>query len=281
MRIVVTGATGTVGSHVLQQLLDRGHQAVAAVRHPPRDLPDGAERVAYDATQPETFGPAVAGADGLFLMLPPGSGADLPAVIDAAEAAGVQKTAYLSVLGAERNPFLPHRAAEKRLKEGSTDALLLRASYFMQNLSEVHADDVRDGEITVPAGRGKTSFVDARDVAEVAAAWLAGETPTLGSDVVKAVELTGPEALNYFEVADVLTDVLDYRVVYTRPGAIEFFRHERDEGAGAGFAGVMVGLYTTARLGLAARLADGVERALGRPPRSLRQFAQDYREVWE
>ncbi len=279
MRIVVTGATGTVGSHVLQELLDRGHQAVAAVRHPnSRDLPPAAERVAYDATKPATFGPA--GADGLFLMLPPGSGADLPAVVDAAEAAGVKKIADLSVLGAERNPLLPHRAAEKRLGEGSTDALLLRASYFMQNLSEVHADDVRRGEITVPAGRGKTSFVDARDVAEVAAAWLAGETPQLGSGLVNAIELTGPEALDYFEVADVLTDVLDRRVVYTRPGAIEFFRHERDAGANAGFAGVMVGLYTTARLGLAGKVAGGVERALGRPPRSLRQFAQDYRGVW-
>ena len=150
----------------------------------------------------------------------------------------------------------------------------------MQNLSEVHADDVRRGVIAVPAGRGTTAFVDARDVAEVAAAWLAGETPSLGADLVTPVELTGPEALDYFEVADVLTRVLDRRVVYTRPGAVEFFRRERAHGVPARFAGVMTGLYTTARLGLAGTLTDGVERALGRPPRSLRQFAHDYREVW-
>ena len=281
MRIVVTGATGTVGSHVLRQLLDRGHDAVAAVRRPAeRDLPEGAERVAYDATQPGTFAGAVAGADGLFLMLPPGQGADLKGVIDAAEAEGVRRIAYLSVQGAGRNPLLPHRAVEKRLEGGRAQALLLRASYFMQNLSEVHAGDVRDGVIAVPAGRGETSFVDARDVAEVAAAWLVGEAPPLGQGRAVPIELTGPEALDYFEVADVLSDVLDHRVVYTRPGAVEFFRRERGKGREAAFAGVMTALYTSARLGLAARLADGVERALGRPPRSLRQFAEETREVW-
>ena len=277
MRVVVTGATGTVGSSVLQSLLDAGVQAVAAVRQPDgRNLPTAADRVAYDVTRPETFAPALAGADGLFLMLPPAAGGDLEAVIDAAEAAGVRRIAFLSVQGASRNPLLPHRAIEKRLEEGTADWLSLRASYFMQNLSEVHAADVRRGEIAVPAGQGKTSFVDARDVAEVAAAWLAGAADVPGGHV----ELTGPEALDYFEVAGVLSDVLDRRVVYTRPGAVEFFRREREKGRPAAFAGVMVGLYTSARLGLAARLADGVERALGRPPRSFRQFAQDYAEVW-
>lgn len=281
MRILVTGATGTVGSHVLRHLLDRGHDAVAAVRQPAgRDLPDGAGRVAYDVTRPETFGPALAGADALFLMLPPGAGGDLKAVVDAAEAAGVGRIAYLSVQGADRNSLLPHRAIEKRLEDGTAQALLVRASYFMQNLSEVHVDDVRQGEIAVPAGRGATSFVDARDVAEVAAAWLAGETPTLGTGAAVAIEVTGPEALDYFEVAAILSDVLDRRIVYTRPGAVEFFRHERDKGCAATFAGVMTGLYTSARLGLADTLADGVERALQRPARSTREFAEDYREVW-
>ncbi len=277
MRVVVTGATGTVGSSVLESLLDAGVRAVAAVRQPDdRDLPAGADRVAYDVTRPETFAPALAGADGLFLMLPPAAGGDLEAVIGQAEAAGVRRVAFLSVQGAARNPLLPHRAIEKRLEEGTADWLSLRASYFMQNLSEVHAADVRRGEIAVPAGQGKTSFVDARDVAEVAAAWLAGTADVPGGHV----ELTGPESLDYFEVADILTDVLDRRVVYTRPGAVEFFRREREKGRAASFAGVMVALYTSARLGLAGRLADGVERTLGRPPRSFRQFAEDYADVW-
>ena len=281
MRIVVTGATGTVGSRVLRGLVDRGLGAVGAVRRPgPRDLP--APTVAFDATRPETFAPALDGADGLFLMLPPGSGARLADVVEAAEAAGVTKVAFLSVQGAARNPLLPHRAVEKRLESGAADALLVRASYFMQNLSEVHADDVRRGVVAVPAGTGRTAFVDARDVADVAAAWLADETPPLGPREGSAtpVEVTGPEALDYFEVARALSEALGRRVVYTRPGAVEFFRRQRAEGAPAAFAGVMTALYTSARLGLAGRVTDGVERALGRPPRTLREFAQDSVAAW-
>lgn len=280
MKTVVTGATGTVGSAVLRRLLDDGHEAVAAVRHAgDRDLPDGAESVAFDVTKPDTFGPAFAGADTVFLMLPPGKGAHMNGVIDAAQAAGVRRVAFLSVLGAESNPVLPHRSIEKHLEASSMEVALLRASYFMQNLSEVHAADVRDGEIVVPAGAGRTSFVDARDVGDAAAVWLtdADRTPAAGA---VAYDLTGPESLDYFDVAAVLSDVLGRRVVYTRPGLVEFYRHERAQGAEPGYAAVMMGLYTSARLGFAGRLADGVQRLLGRPPRSLRDFAEDYREAW-
>ena len=280
MKTVVTGATGTVGGAVLRRLLADGHPAVAAVRHAgDRDLPDGAQSVEFDVTRPATFGPALDGADNLFLMLPPGRGADMDGVVDAAQAAGVRRVAFLSVLGAERNPLLPHRGVEKRLEAAPVEAALLRASYFMQNLAEVHAADVRDGEVVVPAGAGRTSFVDARDVGDAAAVWLTDPNRTRAAGAV-AYDLTGPEALDYFEVAAVLPDVLGRRVVYTRPSPAEFFRHERAKGVEAGYAAVMVGLYTSARLGFAARVADGVDRVLGRPPHSLRDFAEDYREAW-
>ena len=280
MKTVVTGATGTVGGAVLRRLLADGHPAVAAVRRPDsRDLPEGAEAVAFDVTRPETFGPAFAGADTVFLMLPPGKGAHMDAVVDAAVAAGVRRVAFLSVLGAERNPALPHRGIERRLEAAPVEAALLRASYFMQNLSEVHAADVRAGEVVVPAGAGRTSFVDARDVGDAAAVWLTDDRRAPAAGAV-AYDLTGPEALDYFEVADVLTDVLGRRVVYRRPSLVEFYRHERAAGIEPGYAAVMMALYTSARLGFAARVADGVERVLGRPPRSLRAFAEDYREAW-
>ena len=280
MKTVVTGATGTVGGAVLRRLLADGHPAVAAVRRAGgRDLPDGAEAVEFDVARPATFGPALDGADTLFLMLPPGQGAHMDAVVDAAVSAGVRRVAFLSVLGAERNPLLPHRGIEKRLEAAPVEAALLRASYFMQNLAEVHADDVRDGEVVVPAGAGRTSFVDARDVADVAAVWLTDADRDSAAGAV-AYDLTGPEALDYFEVAAVLADVLGRRVVYRRPGLAEFYRHERARGVEPGYAAVMMTLYTSARLGFAARVADGVERVLGRPPRSFRDFAEDYREAW-
>ncbi len=177
MRVVVTGATGTVGGAVLRRLLDDGHEAVAAVRQPDREgLPEGAEAVPFDFLDVATHRPALDGADGLFLMRPPAiadAQRHINPVVDAAEAVGVRRVAFLSVLGAGKNPLLPHRATEKRLEASPLDAVLLRAANFMQNLAEQNAEDVRRGVIDVPAGTGRTSFVDARDVGDVAATWLA------------------------------------------------------------------------------------------------------------
>ena len=280
MRILVTGttgATGTVGSAVIRGLLDLGAEPVAAVRDDAQT--DAPHHVRFDFTEPNTYGPALASADGLFLMRPPAiSDAEryVNPVVDAAERAGVRRVAFLSVLGAGKNPLLPHRATERRLEAGALPYLLLRANNFMQNLAEVHADEVRRGEVFVPAGDGRTGFVDARDVGEAAARWLAS-----GAEERVAVPLTGPEALTYGEVAAVLSDVLGRPVRYARPGLLAFlWRKVVEEREPLPFALVMAGVYTTARLGLAARVTDDLGRMLGRPPRRFRDFAEDYRGRW-
>lgn len=275
MRILVTGATGTVGSAVLRRLAEDGHDAVAAVRHPEtRTLP--APAVAFDFEQPETFADALRGAHALFLMRPPtaGAGAVNP-VVDAAQRAGVRRVAFLSVLGADKNPVLPHRATERHIEKTDLDAAFLRAAYFMQNLSEVHADDVRRGVISVPAGDAETSFVDARDVGDVAAQWLTG-----GERGQRGLDLTGPEVLDMFEVAAVLSDVLGRRVVYRKPGVATFVKERLAAGDTLAFALVMSGLYTATRLGLADRVTDTVEQILRRPPTSMRAWAEEVKAVW-
>ncbi|MGB3541732.1 SDR family oxidoreductase, partial [Rubrivirga sp.] len=109
MRVVVTGATGTVGTAVLNKLLADGHEAVAADRSGGRDWKGASVR--FDFEDVSTHRPALEGADGLFLMRPPSLGADaVNPVVDAALGAGVGRVAFLSVLGAGRNPLLPHRA---------------------------------------------------------------------------------------------------------------------------------------------------------------------------
>ncbi len=277
MRVLVTGATGTVGSAVLQRLLEDGHDAVAAVRRPSTSGVLGAEQVRFDFADPATHRPALEGADGLFLMRPPqiSDASVINAVVDAAEASGVGRIAFLSVLGAGQNPLIPHRKIEKRLEKSPADVALLRAAYFMQNFSDVHAGEIRRGVLALPAGTGETSLVDARDVGDVAAVWLAS-----GASGHRALDLTGPEALDMFEVARILSEVTGRRVDYRRPGAVSFVRRQRREGAAWPFALVMAGIYTATRLGLADRVTDTVERVLRTPPRSLREFAEDMRGVW-
>jgi uncharacterized protein YbjT (DUF2867 family) len=184
---------------------------------------------------------------------------------------------YLSALGAERNALIPHHRIERHLQRSGLPYAFLRASFFMQNLHEVHARDVieRD-EIFVPAGEGATSFVDARDVASVAAATLLES----GHRNV-AYDLTGPAALTYHEVAAVFADVLGRPITYADPSIPAFLRRMRSRGLPWGYVLLLVVIYTTARLGLAGRVTGDIERLLGRPPRDLRDYVDDYAEEFE
>jgi uncharacterized protein YbjT (DUF2867 family) len=152
----------------------------------------------------------------------------------------------------------------------------LRASFFMQNFSTIHRNEIQArGEIAVPAGDGKTSFIDVRDIADVALLALTGE-----GHANRAYTLTGGEALSYDEVADVFTRTLAKPVVYSRPSVLRFVRNWRAAGKPWAEVLVMTGIFTTARLGLAAGLTPDTAQLLGHAPTTLAEFVRDYREKW-
>jgi uncharacterized protein YbjT (DUF2867 family) len=129
----------------------------------------------------------------------------------------------LSVQGAGRVPVLPHAAAERWLRGSGLAWTFVRPSYFDQNLSGVFAPDIRDrDQIVVPAGGSRTAFVDAHDVAAVAAAALLDP----GAHAGKVWTPTGP-ALTYDQVAAVLSTALGRPIRYRRPGMLAFARRER------------------------------------------------------
>ncbi|PSQ19644.1 NAD(P)-dependent oxidoreductase [Halobacteriales archaeon QS_8_69_26] len=274
--VLVTGATGTVGRHAVDSLVDRDAHIRVGVRDPGSAtdrFPECVEVVAFDFEKPETWGETLSGVDGLFLVRPPTVDAGtVAAFAEAADRVGVGRVAYLSTLGAEKNPLVPHHRIEKRVVATGASHTLLRASFFMQNLLEVHrADLVDNGEVFVPAGDGETSFVDARDLGEIVAVVL-----TERGHGNRAYDLTGPEALDYHEVAAVFSDVLDRRITYPRPSPLSFAARTYRRGAPPGFVLLMCGIYTTVRLGLAGRVTGDCRRILGRPPRDLRAFVEDY-----
>lgn len=279
-RIVVTGATGTVGREVMQRLARQGAPAVAAVRNPgrARSTLGTVPTVRFDFEDPATYDETFRGAEKLFLVRPPAIAAVWQSIfpaLRAAQAAGVQHVVLLSLLGAEQNPFVPHRWIEWYLQSLDMDWTFLRPSFFMQNLSTTHRAEIRDrDEIFVPAGEGATSFIDARDVAAVGARVLTG-----AGHARRAYALTGAEALTYAEVARILSDVLARPIRYHDPSLFAFVRRQLGQRP-LGFVLVMAGIYLTARLGLAARATLDVERLLGRPPTTFRQFAEDYQSVW-
>jgi uncharacterized protein YbjT (DUF2867 family) len=154
----------------------------------------------------------------------------------------------------------------------------VRASFFHQNLSTTHAADIRDrDQIIVPAGGGATAFVDAEDVGAVAAAALLDPSAHAG----RAWTVTGPRALTYAQIADILTAELGRPIRYARPGLVTYLRHARRQlEMPWGMVAVTSAIYTTARLGLAAGLTEDTQKVLGREPIDLTEFVHREREAW-
>lgn len=274
--VLVTGATGTVGRHVVDALAGHDVTVRVGLRDPhsvPDHIPEDAEIVVFDFGKPETWGATLAGVDALFLLRPPTVDSDdVIAFAEAAGRVGVDHIAYLSTLGAERNVLIPHHRIENAVVSTDAAYTLLRASFFMQNLLEVHRTDiVEHDEMFVPAGSGETSFVDARDLGDAAAVVL-----TEPGHKNRAYDLTGPAALDYHEVASVFSDVLGRPITYPNPSLLAFGIRMRRRSRPLGFVLLMCGIYTTARLGLAGRVTEDCRRLLGRPLREMRTFVDDY-----
>jgi uncharacterized protein YbjT (DUF2867 family) len=279
--IFVTGATGNVGSEVARLLHAAGQPVRVGVR--PAALagyrvPSGIEATAFDFADPATHAPALRGVRRLFLMRPPAISDTkrfINPVIDAARAAGVEQIVFLSLLGAERLRVVPHARVESYLAGAGVPWTFLRPSFFMQNLSTTHRDEIRAGEIPVPAGGGRTSLIDIRDVAAAAARVLSEEGHSNA-----AYALTGVEALDYHQVAQLLSAELGRPILYRRPSIIRFVRQMRARGLAWPIILVMAGIYTTARLGLASAITPDSAHLLSRQPITMRQFVHDYRGCW-
>lgn len=288
--LLITGPTGNVGDELVEVLRSRppGVPWRAGGRHPERlrqRVGSAAEVVRFDFFDRSTWAATLAGVEVMFLLFPlPGNRAAREAVVpfvEAAETAGCRHVVYVSVFGADRAKFIPHYTVEQALMASSMTWTLLRCSFFMQNLHRsisTHGTDiVESGELFVPAGRGRTSFIDARDAAEVAAVAL--RDPVGHRNHV--YHLTGPASLTMDEVAAELTAALGYPVRYSRPGLLRFATRLRRRGVGWDTIGFMSAVYTLTRLGRNQPITDEVEQLLGRPPRTIAEFLRDSAWRWE
>lgn len=281
--VLVTGATGTVGGEVVQALLAAGgpvRAAAGSVERVRERCGGRVHAVALDFTDPSTW-TAFVGVRAMFLLRPPQLGKPktqmLPA-LEFARGAGVEQVVFLSLQGAEHSKVLPHVAVEDWLRQSGLNWTFVRASFFMQNLLTTHLTDIRDrNEIVVPAGRGATAFVDAVDVAQVAASALLDPDRHRN----QAWTPTGPQALTYQQVANELSAVCGRPISYPQPGVLRYAIHARRTlGMPWGMVAVTTAIYTVARLGRAGGLTTDVQKVLGRPPTSFAEFAVRERHRW-
>lgn len=280
--ILVTGSAGNIGRPLVPDLLASGSAVRAAVTRTdsaPAELA-GSELVAFDFQRPTTWGPAFDGVRTMFLLRPPQLSRvtrDLLPAVEFGARNGLRHVVFLSLQGADSNRVVPHARVEKALRASTLDWTFVRPSFFMQNLSTTHRQDVVDAHLLVPAGSGRTAFVDAFDVAAVAAAALRDPAAHVG----RAWTPTGPEALTYDEVAAELSRALDRRIAYDRPGLVRYARHAHARlGLPWGMVAVTGAIYTIARLGLAAGLTDDVRTVTGAAPRPFADFARRESAAW-
>jgi uncharacterized protein YbjT (DUF2867 family) len=281
-KILVTGATGNVGREVARILREQKQPFRAAVvsEASARKLPaPDIEWQLLDFGDPQTYPVAFEGVDRLFLIRPPAiSDIDryIKPVLEYAASVGVQHVTFLSLLGAEKNRLAPHHKIEKLLMAGDMSFTLLRCGFFMQNLNTTHRLDIQEyDDLFIPAGRGKTAFIDVRDIAAVAV-----KTLTEPNHRRKAYPLTGSQALDYYQVASVFSDVLKREITYSDPSLFRFAWRMWRRGHPSGFVAVTSGIYLTTRFGLANRITPDTAELLGRPPIMLRQYVVDYADSW-
>ncbi|NDJ52148.1 MAG: NmrA family NAD(P)-binding protein, partial [Chloroflexi bacterium] len=215
----------------------------------------------------------------LFLVRPPALAnveRDIAPALQSAVKHGVKHIVFLSLQGVENNRMVPHHKIEQLLQTLAVQTTNLRASFFMQNLSTTHREEIRDrSEIAVPVGEARTSFIDVRDIAAVAVQAL-----TEAGHEGRNYTITGSQALDYYEVAQILSTELGRPIRYTNPSPARFFISQLEQGTHLSYAAVVTALYTATRMGNAQHVTDDVERILERPAISLAQFAHDYRECW-
>ncbi|MFD5160412.1 NAD(P)H-binding protein [Streptomyces hawaiiensis] len=263
--VLVTGATGKTGRRVARLLKERG----VTVREASRS-----GTPSFDWADRDTWGPALRGVTGLYLVVPGLGGPQAAEAIGAftrqAAAAGARRAVLLSQPEGGDGGHEHVLTAERALEHAGLAWTVLRPRWFFQNFSEDFLlDPVLSGEVRLPAGDGEEAFVDAEDIAEVAVAAL-----TEDGHAGRHYELSGPRLMTFGDAVGEIARATgrDIRYVPLTPQA--YLDEQRAQGVPEEWIQLSVGLYAYVGSGGLASLSDGVQRSLGRAPRDFADYAR-------
>ncbi len=266
--ILVLGGTGKTGSRVVDALRARG----AAVRVASRSAEQH-----FDWSDDSTWAPALAGASAVYLVpldgVPTG-----PAFVRQAAAAGVERIVLLSARGTDTPGYfaaddpanLARLELEAAVRDSGAQWTILRPGWFAQNFSEgFFRDEIRSGELYLPAGSAAVSFVDTEDIAAVAVAALLDP-----GHAGRTYELSGPRAVTFDEALAEIAAATGHRARYIPVEPAAYTAALVDQGLSELDAGIWTSALNGILRGLEAKVSDGIPRALGRPGRDFTEFVR-------
>lgn len=260
---LVLGGTGKTGRRIIPRLQARGVPVRVGSRTAVPSF-DWAREAGWDA--------CLAGVEAVYIsyapdLAMPGAGDAIRSFVERARQRGVRRLVLLSGRGEEEA-----QACERIVQDGGLDWTVVRASWFYQNFSEgAFVDMVRSGHISLPAGETPEPFVDADDIADVAVAALTQPARHVG----QIYEVTGPRLLTMTELAGEITRATGRPVRYDDVPHDAFVAGAARSGAPEDVVWMLDYLFSTVLDGRNAHLTDGVERALGRPPRDFAAYARE------
>lgn len=284
-KIMVTGALGNVGGYVAKYAIENGQEIkVADINLDALDKKygDSAESVLFDFTDSSTFQKALDEVDRVFIMRPPhlGKPEDLKPFIEALKQKGsIKLVSFLSLIGIENNPVPPHYKIEKYIQKAGLSYCHIRPSFFMQNISGIHAFEIKHFDrIVVPVKKALISFIDAEDIGEIIAKVLTDADKHQNT----AYSITGPEAIDYWEAAKILSEELGRKIIYanSKPSYAKKYWIEI-RGLDKTYSTVMGMLYMMTRFGTAKKVTNVFEEVMGKKPQTFRQFAKKNLAAWE
>lgn len=259
---LVLGGTGKTGRRVVQRLTAQGE---------PVRIGSRSGGVPFDWENPATWAPALTGVKAAYVsyypdLAAPGATEAIGSFAEMAVNSGTRRLVMLSGRGEDEAV-----ACEKALADSGADWTVLRCSWFDQNFSEGYLlEPVMSGHVFLPAGPAGEPFLDADDIADVAAAVL-----TQAGHTGQVYELTGPRLLTFADAVAEIAAATGRPIGYTAVPAADYAEALAAEGVPAEVIELLTYLFTTVLDGRNAQLGDGIRQVLGRPARDFADYARD------
>ena len=283
MTILVTGATGTVGRQVVEQLVKRGADVRALVRDPAKaNFPSAVTVVQGDLLDVDSLRSAYPGISTLFLLnaVAPDEFTQAFVALNVAREAGIERIVYLSVLHGELYANVPHFAGkfavERMIEQMGLNATILRPAYFMSNDLAIKDVVTGHGVYPTPIGTKGLAMVDVRDIGEIAAIELIRREQATGPLPLDRINLVGPNTLTGSDVAAIWSEVLGRPVTYGGdPSAFEQNLRNFLPNWMAFDMRLMSERFLSDGMSPEAGDVERLTTLLGRPLRSYREFAAE------